>query len=1066
MNTRSNTRIRAKLPVLFGLLLTALTAPSSAATFQVTNTNDSGAGSLRRAINDANGNSGSDTIEISATGTVNLLTALPSVSDEVHLDGPGADLFTVRRDDGASNFRIFDIDEDATIDDMTISNGNASNGGGIITSAYLTLKRCVVSDNTALVLGGGIFVESDPAAGCLVNHCALLNNTASGEGAALEHRGGHALGAEVRNTTVALNGATSGTAGSLRALSIGGMVVQLTVRSCTITDNTISGIKSAGADATVSIQNTILSNNTDGAIGSSNGTLLSNGNNLVRSNENAESLFPAGIPNVNGDLVGTATNPFDPQFLPLSLYGGGTPCYALRSDSPAIDSGFDTVSRDQRYLPREEDGNGDGVSATDVGAYEVQEFSVTSLANAGADTLRQAILDSNANGPGLIRIKTCGTISLLDVLPDLTQDVKLSGPGAYCSEITRDNASSTNFGIFDVKQGVQLTLSGVTISNGFAVDGGAINVEGHLEMDSCVLQFNRAVFLGGAVAASDTGSFLITNTSLVDNLTLSSDGGAISYIQNSVPDVQSKLLQCTISGNTAGLQGTGQGGGISATGTHGFLEITHCTITDNTADLGGGINAQSGTLLMAETIVADNTGSAEPDITIAGALFFSSGGNIVGVNTGIEPEFPAGMPSIGGNYVGTATSPVDPELGVLGDHGGPTPTHVPAFDSIAIDNTFTNSLVLPTTDQRGRPRTLDGNCDTIEKRDIGAVEYRDCRGGNVNAAGLSLVFAGDMENGSGNFTTFSPTGNGDWVILATTEACSPGSAWFSSDLPTVKDDHLEALPVQLPATPALLKFNQTYHLESGFDGAVIEISADGGAFQDLENLITTGLYDRRMSSTTSSPIGGQMAWTGTGTPCDEVIVDLADFAGSEVVIRFRLTCDSSVEIGGGWSVDDLRVCDRVGSTIQNVLFVNGSAGSSPDRRVSVGTNLPITVEMQASEAGPASARYFLYVWLGDSSSSVPFQASGINFGTLVNPGPLQGGGPQPYRCLRSAGIPAGVCSGVQEITAPANAPFTVTSNNGIGNPNAKFTLQGMIEDFGSENSLPFSVTNAVIFELF
>ena len=88
---------------LLGLALTALAAGSlSAATFTVTNTNDSGAGSLRQAILDANGAVGLDTIAFNVSGagcdgggvcTITPASQLPSISSPVLIDGytqPGA----------------------------------------------------------------------------------------------------------------------------------------------------------------------------------------------------------------------------------------------------------------------------------------------------------------------------------------------------------------------------------------------------------------------------------------------------------------------------------------------------------------------------------------------------------------------------------------------------------------------------------------------------------------------------------------------------------------------------------------------------------------------------------------------------------------------------------------------------------------------------------------------------------------------------------------------------------------------------------------------------------------
>ena len=69
------------------------------ATFTVTNTDDSGVGSLRQAISDANANAGSDTIvfNISGTGvhTINLASALPTITDTVILDATTDDSFAI-----------------------------------------------------------------------------------------------------------------------------------------------------------------------------------------------------------------------------------------------------------------------------------------------------------------------------------------------------------------------------------------------------------------------------------------------------------------------------------------------------------------------------------------------------------------------------------------------------------------------------------------------------------------------------------------------------------------------------------------------------------------------------------------------------------------------------------------------------------------------------------------------------------------------------------------------------------------------------------------------------------
>lgn len=69
----------------------SLASISPAATFTVTNTNDSGGGSLRQAILDSNQNPGPDTIDFNAGGvgaqTITVNSPLPAITDPVTLDG-------------------------------------------------------------------------------------------------------------------------------------------------------------------------------------------------------------------------------------------------------------------------------------------------------------------------------------------------------------------------------------------------------------------------------------------------------------------------------------------------------------------------------------------------------------------------------------------------------------------------------------------------------------------------------------------------------------------------------------------------------------------------------------------------------------------------------------------------------------------------------------------------------------------------------------------------------------------------------------------------------------------
>jgi len=100
--------IRLKIALTPAMLVLALSTGALANTFTVTNTNDTGTGSLRQAITDANNHSGLDTIDFNIPGagvhTITPATALPNITDAVIIDGytqPGASANTLAVGDNA-----------------------------------------------------------------------------------------------------------------------------------------------------------------------------------------------------------------------------------------------------------------------------------------------------------------------------------------------------------------------------------------------------------------------------------------------------------------------------------------------------------------------------------------------------------------------------------------------------------------------------------------------------------------------------------------------------------------------------------------------------------------------------------------------------------------------------------------------------------------------------------------------------------------------------------------------------------------------------------------------------
>ena len=146
--------------LVFALVCSAMAVAggAEAATFTVTSTADSGAGSLRDALAAA---SDGDTIQFDAAlngQTISLTSGELVVNTNIAISGPGSNLLTISRSAQAANFRIFHvlIGHTVIIQRLTITGGFDYGGGIFNDNANLTISSCIIRDNAAPLQGGGI----------------------------------------------------------------------------------------------------------------------------------------------------------------------------------------------------------------------------------------------------------------------------------------------------------------------------------------------------------------------------------------------------------------------------------------------------------------------------------------------------------------------------------------------------------------------------------------------------------------------------------------------------------------------------------------------------------------------------------------------------------------------------------------------------------------------------------------------------------------------------------------------------------------------------------------------
>ncbi len=144
-------------------------------------------GDLRYCINKVNAEPGPDVIDFTVTGVIHLTDALPPLDSDIDIQGPGADLLTVRRDTGGA-YRIFTVNANRVvkISRVTITNGFDSKGGGIYNAGVLSLHLSTIWQNKAggaIAFGGGIY--NDTGGQMTIDRCQITDNEVSGVGSLL-----------------------------------------------------------------------------------------------------------------------------------------------------------------------------------------------------------------------------------------------------------------------------------------------------------------------------------------------------------------------------------------------------------------------------------------------------------------------------------------------------------------------------------------------------------------------------------------------------------------------------------------------------------------------------------------------------------------------------------------------------------------------------------------------------------------------------------------------------------------------------------------------------------------
>ena len=711
--------------------------------FVVTDAGDSGPGTLRQAVLDANAAPGPDTIDFDAGlngSTITLTTGEIDITDDLQINGPGAANLTIS---GNNSSRILDIAASAStvsVSGLTLTDGFAYNedGGAIhsLASSRLTIADSVITGNEAYSY---YFVRGNDSGNDSGDSSRGGYGYGGGNGGGVAQFGGELV---ITGTTVSNNSAKYDGGGIRFFGSDSDDLLQIDLS--TITGNSagaFGGVYYGGSGfgggiaidrgdygGTLTISNTTIA---------SNSATTGGGLSLYADALSSQSYGAAVLGTLTISNSTVQNNTARRAGGGLFLYGEEDINEILITDSQILDNQVDN----QGPPLRGGGGNGGGgglLFANDygLGGLTIQDTTISgNSARIGAGAL--VVFESYGSDVLIER----STISGNSAAPQMPMR---GGPGGFGGGLALLNEESIYGGPYG-----SLTIRDSTISGNSAdrIGGGVIAFT------------SDALYSGGPQRSGKSAGGLTRSGGRQgprDNRAGPSQDPAQErgtdrggyYYNRLISEVT--IENTTISGNQAGYGG---GLGAAATGSRG-LSLANSTVSGNTAAYGGGgidlrgigsiFNGNEGDgdgraasrgayllgLDASFATIADNSvsggarGAGAGGVAInayASATFrnsivadngFDISGDAYADFTLIEDDSQATI-SGANNLIGA-----DPVLGPLQDNGGPTLTHLPDPTSPVIDAGDPAFTPPPDFDQRGIgfPRVA------ATAPDMGAVE--------------------------------------------------------------------------------------------------------------------------------------------------------------------------------------------------------------------------------------------------------------------------------------------------------------------------------------------------------
>ena len=594
--------------------------------YAVTNLNDSGDGSLRWAVEQANANAGTDEITFSTNGTIVLESEI-NITDGVTITGNGAESTVI---DGNNTTRIFTIKNGiCNLRKITFQNGYSDSYGGAIHAEDSILRledSSFLENNVVDGKGGAIwaraisldvincnFSKNSNAIYCIVaDHLNVENSTfiqntvdvPDFNGAAIRIVNTAVLGSTplpiLINNCSFIGNSSSGNGGAIScsSLSAVGRYSNLIILNCTFAENyatTNGGAVFKDNTCDLFIANSILVGNRAG--------------NIFEDIYGATTAYYSLIGNAEGTLTGIHNQIGVVSSL---VYGSEVPSVSVENVD-GVEHSYCSILRSEWTLAGTKTGiysegqaekivilNEDQWIVVDdpaitVEAIDVIELTTDQLGNIRQDNGEYIIGAVNSSFELPIEMASL-TVSTSEDIWDISDNrISLREAIAYAALGVSDSSGNK---IITFDNNIFSTYSTITLDSAYGmlqIANGVFSNANPLIIDGSIGNNRTVTFDGGSV--SQILRIGQTNTLYLNNLTFqngsASNGGAIYTTGDSL-----------VVNNSTFINNCAQNGG-SIYNEEGALTIINSTFTKNTAQVGGALY-NKGSLTILNTILVGN----------------------------------------------------------------------------------------------------------------------------------------------------------------------------------------------------------------------------------------------------------------------------------------------------------------------------------------------------------------------------------------------------------------------------------------------------------------------------